>query len=42
MAVLSKKLQYLRICGVPSDEGGYLIVPDDSREWLEARAKRTK
>jgi hypothetical protein len=42
MAVLSRKLQYLRICGVPSDEESYLIVPDDSREWPEARAKRTK
>jgi len=42
MAVLSREQQCLIICSVPSDEGGYLIAPDDSREWPEARAKRTK
>ena len=30
------------ICRIPDDVKGYRIASDDSREWPEARAKRTK
>ena len=30
------------ICRIPDDVKDYRIAPDDSREWPEARAKRTQ
>ncbi len=30
------------ICGIPDNVKDDLRAPDDSREWPEARAKRTK